>query len=95
MEDIITCFSCRLLSRHGNDNGIKKCLMPPILLLLKVFEKYTVVWRVFSMTSQAQRLKDDEEMLMHNQWQLEELENHRREIEKQRKKVEFGWVNVK
>jgi len=42
------------------------------------------------MTSQAQRLKDDEEMLMHNQWQLEELENHRREIERQRKKVEFG-----
>ena len=41
-------------------------------------------------TLQAQRLKDDEETLMHNQWQLEELENHQREIEKQRKKVEFG-----
>ncbi|KAI0240574.1 Trichoplein keratin filament-binding protein [Lamellibrachia satsuma] len=41
---------------------------------------------------EAQRLKDDEEMLMHNQWQLEELENHRREVEKQRRKVEFGRV---
>jgi hypothetical protein len=43
---------------------------------------------------QAQRLRLEEEQLMRARWELDRIEEERRAMEEQRKKLEFGLVEI-
>lgn len=49
-----------------------------------------VFFKHFFPLSQATRLKKEQEALLVKQWELEKIEEERREVEKRRKKSEMG-----